>query len=324
MRDSEINPVYVRLENGKVSADDSTLTFSDVFNSDKPNSDLEFSFEERFEPFKQYVHGAYDGIDLVIGHQGKHLTALEVKLTVLPDQTTFKKAEAEWGSELVIRPVTVVYAALSIFHELKKNQTKLAEAKKILEKAALDISDWANITEIAGKKASIVDTLTKFFDKFEDIQRPLIMQPVWKTKGKQAALSEHAFDIFIWSNMGLCKLFLENARNEKDGKVASVSRYLRASARLLRGLYELITTQKLRTEEMLRMGLGNQTDKEFSASGRMTNALMKHARLESPVIRQGTLKDLILRGGEKNLSPERRFDATIYFTAAHVFDEENN
>lgn len=324
MRDKNINPVYVHLEKGKVSADDSNITFDDIFNTREPTEELEFIFEDRFEPFAQYVHGAYDGIDLVIGHQGRHFSALEVKLTVLPDQTTCRKTEAEWGAELVIRPVTVVYAALSIYHEIKRDPKQLSKAKNILGKAALNVSDWTNIAEVSRKRSSILNALSEFFDKFENIQRPLVMQPVWKTKGKQAALSEHAFDIFVWSNMGLCKMFLQRARDEQPGENAAVSRYLRASARLLRGLYDLLTTDKIRTEEMLRMGLGNQTDKEFSASGRMTNAFMRHARLETPTVKQEILRDLILRGGEKNLSPERRFDATIYFTAAHIFQDEKN
>ena len=48
---------------------------------------------------------------------------------------------------------------------------------------------------------------------------------------------------------------------------------------------------------------------------------MKHQRLTKPSIRKEVLVELIRGGGEKLLSPERRFDATIYFTAHHLFED---
>jgi hypothetical protein len=67
------------------------------------------------------------------------------------------------------------------------------------------------------------------------------------------------------------------------------------------------------------MALGNQTDKEFSASGAVTNQYMKHPRLTVPKVHKSALAQIILNGGELQLSPERRFDATIFFTAAELF-----
>ena len=46
-----------------------------------------------------------------------------------------------------------------------------------------------------------------------------------------------------------------------------------------------------------------------------------HNRLIEPILPSKILRSLIQNGGEKELMPERRFDATIYFTAAHLFEE---
>jgi hypothetical protein len=46
---------------------------------------------------------------------------------------------------------------------------------------------------------------------------------------------------------------------------------------------------------------------------------MRHVRLTEPKVHRSALSKIILNGGEKLLSPERRFDATIFFTAMELF-----
>ncbi len=43
-------------------------------------------------------------------------------------------------------------------------------------------------------------------------------------------------------------------------------------------------------------------------------AFMKFDRLTKPIIPKKNIKDIILGGGQKYLSPERRFDAIKYFS----------
>ena len=62
------------------------------------------------------------------------------------------------------------------------------------------------------------------------------------------------------------------------------------------------------------MTLGNQTDKEFAISGVKTYQYMSCERLVKPVMKKSDIKNIILGGGQKFLSPERRFDAVIYFS----------
>jgi len=62
------------------------------------------------------------------------------------------------------------------------------------------------------------------------------------------------------------------------------------------------------------MSLGNQTDKEFAISGNKTHKYMACDRLTKPIIHKNQIKNIILGGGQKWLSPERRFDAIIYFS----------
>ena len=65
----------------------------------------------------------------------------------------------------------------------------------------------------------------------------------------------------------------------------------------------------------------NQNDKEFAISGTKSRALMACDRLTKPAISKSEIKNIILGGGHKYLSPERRFDAILYFSI-DLFEDE--
>jgi hypothetical protein len=137
------------------------------------------------------------------------------------------------------------------------------------------------------------------------------MQPIWKTKGKSPALDDNAFDIFVWSDFALSRLFIESAR----GNPSNISRATRSTARLARILYEISAQRKTNIYQIYtEMAFEHQTDKEFAMSGRITRNYMKSPRRLKPAVKKKCLSEIILNGGEKLLSPERRFDQTIYFT----------
>jgi hypothetical protein len=320
MRDKNINPVYLSTDHQfKTSASDKIITFDDVFNTNKENKLIDFLFESNFQPYSNYLHDTLDHIDLVISHDGNNLRPLEVKLTVLPDNNTSSSTdEATWGSELVIRPDSISYACLGIYHALKEHAE---EIRKIIEPSAIRVESWTTTTDILHNAKNFMNALTRFFIKYHEYQSPFLIQPIWKTKGKNPQLSDNAFDVFVWSDFALLKLALDQAKNSYDRDPKTVSRYLRSVARTIRALNDLFSTGKIHVERIFRgMALGNQTDKEFALNGRITNQYMKHERLEKPILSKHILKELILNGGERKLSPERRFDATIFFTASHIFE----
>ena len=48
---------------------------------------------------------------------------------------------------------------------------------------------------------------------------------------------------------------------------------------------------------------------------------MPSPRRVKPILRPNVLKDIILDGGQKMLSPERRFDQTIYYSTEQLFEK---
>jgi hypothetical protein len=121
-------------------------------------------------------------------------------------------------------------------------------------------------------------------------------------------------DISQWSDFALSRLFIESAR----GRATNITRATRSTARLARILYEISTQRKTNIYQIYtEMAFKHQTDKEFAMTGGITRKYMKSNRRYIPALKKDVLSDIILGGGEKLLSPERRFDQTVYFTLGH-------
>jgi hypothetical protein len=311
MRDKGIKPVYISLSSD-FEIVNTEVSFDDVFRTKLPNKDLSFSFESKFEPYQTFSREDIGSIDLVIKDtKDNFITPLEIKLTVIPDHSTVNDIEENWGSELVVRPATTKYAALGIVQSI---QRRLEGVREIFEPVCADIQHWSNKHEIADKIPALVNALNTFEKKFIKYQKPLLMQPIWKTKGQSPILDDNAFDIFVWSDFALSRLFIESAQ----GTATNITRATRSTARLARILYEISTQRKTNIYQIYtEMAFEHQTDKEFAMNGGITRNYMKSNRRHSPIIKKDVLSDIILGGGEKLLSPERRFDQTVYFTFGH-------
>lgn len=69
MRDRGVRAVYLTLrEDLTVTA--SEIAIDELFNTERPNDQLRFDFEARFEPYQSYALDDIGGIDLVVKHEG--------------------------------------------------------------------------------------------------------------------------------------------------------------------------------------------------------------------------------------------------------------
>ena len=314
MRDKAIKAIYLSVD-ANLNVQASEIEIDEIFNTRVENSKLSFDFESKFKAYQKFAFDDIKGIDLVISDENSQLQALEIKLTVIPDNSTCGQDEKDWSSEIVIRPATTSYSALGIAHSCERDFSRIRE---IFEPVCSTIQHWDSKIEIVSKRAAILDSLNIFQSEFRRKQKPFLMQPIWKTKGKSPILDEHAFDLFVWSDFAICRPFIDRS-NEGDGVV---NRFMRSSARLTRILYELSTSQKTNIKRIYtEMSFGLQSDKEFALSGKITKNYMNHERRTNPIIKPNVLKEIILNGDEKMLSPERRFDQTIYYTAESLFGE---
>jgi hypothetical protein len=175
MRSRHLPLVYVTFGKNETSSLQG-LDVSDLFGTSKPSEDIYFSFESRFDSYRQLVHDELPPIDLVVGTDEpiRQIRPIEVKLTTLPDNTTENLTDDLFGSELVIRSATMRYMALSMSHIVNDNKNRVRE---IFEPAFARIRQWDNKTEMLSVAPLAVEALDIFLNEFNHLELPLLSPP---------------------------------------------------------------------------------------------------------------------------------------------------
>jgi len=298
-----IDANYLAIKNGKFKP--TSVGIDKVFGISTKNSDLYFAFESQHTPFQKYVIGTLPRTDMVIQKEstGECVSGLEVKLTALPDNTTCTLNDCLYGSEIVVRPDTIVYLACAL---ILSTGNKLKTYFKDIK-----IDDWSNAKEVLPKIKHIVETIEKLSLVAEQKQNPFLLQPVWKTIGKSPVLADQCLDIFVWSDAGFAN-FISKISN-RNPNANNITRQTRTAIWLYKMLSDFCLNGKFDHEVIIdNLSYNTKNDKAFASAGNVTNSYMSCKRLETPIISKAEIKNIILGGGQNLLSPERRFDAIIF------------
>lgn len=307
-----LRPVYLTLDSDlKVSHGD--ISVGDLFGADPDDHNLFFSFESQYTPYSPMVKGRFPGTDLVtMDRSGGGVVCLrdiEIKLTALPDNSTFGRPDDRQSSEIVVRPDTLVYAVLAIADGFKEDRETLAGMLNLDKYGLLDWSDTEHVKPLVKYLAEDLDNLLA---STLDRQTPLMMQPIWKTVGKTLQLAENCFDIFVWSNFAFTRLFVDSARAQEREQM---TREMRSVVWMVKMLNEYAVSGSLNPGRTTsKFVYAPRTDKAFAVSGARTHQYLCGSQLTKPRIERSAVKEIILGGGEKYLSPERRLDAVIQST----------
>lgn len=283
----------------------SSIDIAQVFGRSPDSDSIYFAFEASHMPFQKYVIGSLPRTDLVIQDKltGDCLLGLEVKLTALPDNTTCHLSEKEYGSEIVIRPDTIVYLACSLASTLGNHLPNIIDKK-------IKINDWSEPKEVLKKIDKIIPNLKQVISETHK-QTPFLLQPVWKTLGKSPRLAENCLDVFLWSDVGFAYLITELA--SIDTQANKITRQTRTAVWLFKMLLDIANNGSFNQEDIIdNLSYNTKNDKAFASAGNVTNRFMKSPNLAKPRVRREEIKNIILGGGQDLLSPERRFDAIIY------------
>ncbi len=281
------------------------ISIEDAFGIPVTSNDIYFAFEAAHMPFQKYIKGSLPRTDLVIQKKstGECLRGLEVKLTALPDNTTCALPDDDYGSEIVIRPDTIVYLACSIASSLGTKINSLIDKK-------IQISDWSDPSEVLQHIENIVLNLKRIASKVDN-QKPFLLQPVWKTLGKSPQLAENCLDVFIWSDLSFMFFISEVASTNKDA--LKITRQTRTAIWLFKMLLDVAKQGSFDQSNIIdNLSYNTKNDKAFASAGSVTNKFMRGPNLTLPRIQKSEIKKIILGGGQELLSPERRFDAIIY------------
>ncbi|MCY4148250.1 MAG: HindVP family restriction endonuclease [Gammaproteobacteria bacterium] len=335
MRDNDLSPVSIVSRGDRILAEDRTWSMAEIVgdSSRKPY----YHFEKTYDPYAKLSRNEVDKIDLVVSLGGRHAIPLEIKLTVVQDSTTVRSDESNWAPEMVMRPVSSAHAMMGVAASLlnpenqgdallssqKHPQPLVAgflgpgkwdrrqQAVNALRNAYNKVSDWSNESEIVQRSEILVDALSKVLGIAESLQKPFMIQPLWKTKGQSLVLCNRCFDVFVWSDVSVMKIPVDQFTGDTGGK-PRMNRPLREIARHVRALYDLLVTGDYDYTGIYKsMSLSNQTDKSFALSGKKNLKYLSHARLADPLLNKDVLHKLILNKGELELRPERRFDAAV-------------
>lgn len=284
------------------------------------HEELFWDFEKKYSAYEALVFGGLPSVDVVLksGPNQKasnEIRPFEIKLTVLPDATTCNKEEKLWGSEIVIRPQTIKYCAISI---AANNKHLLKSFSHILNPICQQIKNWESDSDVKSHLNAFREAMLQILSLDTAQQTPLLMNPIWKTIGDSSMLADNAFDFFVWNDFALAMLAIKQA-NASGNKI---SRPQRAVIQLARSLNELSAGRPFNINSLFdTMSYSNQSDKSFSVSGNVTSQYYPSKYVMSPRINKSELSSIILDGGHKFLKPERRFDATIFFQTSGLFDE---
>lgn len=287
------------------------IATSQLFGLEPTSENLFYSFESVYTPYQQLLVGTLPRVDLVTldRQNGQALRPIEIKLTALPDNSTHHLNDDKYGTEIVVRPDTIVYLACSMAKNFENKQNTL---KQYFTDEFSKIKDWTNGAEVwqfVPKMIQIIDLIAL---SIIDSQTPLLMQPVWKTEGKSSLLAQNCLDIFVWSNLAFIQLFLNVARKELSTE-HKITRQIRSIMWLFKMLYDFAKTSQINHNQIIdKLSYNTKNDKAFAVSGKITQSYMTCDELTKPRIKKDEIKNIILGNGQNLLSPERRFDAIVY------------
>lgn len=304
-----IKPVYLKLTPGGA-------VVTDYIDAEKVLGanfqEIYFMFESTYPPYENFVSGHLPRTDLVTFKMDADmlpvlaLQDIEIKLTAVPDFATSDASVTLQGPEIVVRPDTIVYLAMSIIQRyIDKTDELIEHTKPITDR----VENWNSQTEIKPLLQDIAVCLKSIMQEHIDLQQPILIQPIWRTVGKSLELADDAFDVFVWSNFAFATLFIDQVSSINNDKI---TRPQRAMVWLFKMLSDYAINGSVDHSAVIRnINYNSQTDKAFALNGRVTNSYLRSPELITPRIKKHELSRIILNEGYEMLSPERRFDASV-------------
>lgn len=148
MYSKNVKPVYIKTEDTN-SVAHSYISADEIFGISPLDDNAFYNFEAGYTPYEKYYSGKREKIDLVMVRRDTDtaIGGLEIKLTAIPDNTTKKLTENNYGSEIVIRPPTICFLACSICsnYDSENGRTRLRNLLTGVPK----VNHWEEIEEVA-------------------------------------------------------------------------------------------------------------------------------------------------------------------------------
>lgn len=307
MYSKSVMPIYIKTnKNNQITHTE--VSSKELFGIDPLSNEAYYNYEAGFAPYEKFYQGEREHIDLVMlnNNTSKVLSGLEVKLTALPDNTTKSQSESNWGTEIVMRPPTICFLACSICENYSTAKGK--ERLRSMLRKVPQINHWEEIEEVLPHYTKILEAVLSISADMHNKQKPLIIQPIWKTEGNKMRLKDDCLDVFVWSNLAIIQMCCtEDATN-----IHKLNRFHRTIIWIYKMLLDYVTYDTFDYKRIIRLQSYNlANDKAFAMPGAKSRIFLKRDIVLKPRISKHEIKNIILGGGQDLLSPERRFDAVL-------------
>lgn len=310
-----LNPIYIKTnKHNKIVHEE--INSAELLGIDPLCDEAYYNFEAGFTPYEKFYQGERKKIDLVmLNHRTDEvLSGLEIKLTALPDNTTKSLDESLWGTEIVMRPPTICFLVCSIcanYYTLKRR-----ERLRTLLRCVPQINHWEEISEVLPHYGKILSSVLSISSDMTNKQKPLILQPIWKTEGNKMRLKDDCLDVFVWSNLAIIQMCC----TEDSSNIQKINRFHRTIIWIYKMLLDYVTYDTFDYKRIIRLLSYNlANDKAFALPGTKSHVFLKKDVIVKPRISKYEIKNVILGGGQDLLSPERRFDAVLV-NSPDIFD----
>ncbi len=313
MHSKNIKPVYLYVDKNNNLLHD-FISCTDLYGIDPLSDKAFYNFEAGYSTYEKFYTGDREKIDLVMVDRttNENMRGLEIKLTALPDNTTKKFDEDKYSCEIVMRPPTICFLACSICEAYENRQNKLRELIRGVPK----INHWEDAESVAPYYKDIENAVLRVSADMHKLQKPLIIQPVWKTEKGHMRLADDCLDVFVWSNLATLQMCVQEYNFNRN----DINRFQRTIIWIYKMLFDYISYGCFDYVSIIKNhSYGNANDKAFSLPGTRSYKFLKSEQLFHPRILKSDIKNIILGGGQNLLSPERRFDAVIV-NSTDLFD----
>lgn len=286
----------------------STIRLSEIYGCSLSRlTEAEFCFDSLFEPFTEIAE-CIPQSDLVLRDgRGMPLSAMEILTSVVPDAVTRGQPKEFMGPEVTIRTDLLEKCALSMAGSLIEESARSLE---ILDDGMPFDIDWTDWQQVAPYIDTIIENLNRLETSLFDRQRPFLVQVIWKSEDHGPFMANDAMDAFVWSDMALTRLILNNMRALSN---RSPTRPYRACIRLYRIIASVLRGENPNLYEIIRETSYKMPEgKEYIANGNIVNRMMSCGRLTRPIISAAEVVCLGSNGFEDMIMPERRLDMSVY------------
>ena len=285
-----LNPIYIKTNkyNDIVHEEIDGAT---LFGIDPLSEEAYYNFEAGFVDYEIFYQGEREKIDLVMLNQKtkESLSGLEIKLTALPDNTTKSFEESLWGTEIVMRPPTICFLVCSICANYNTPEGK--EKLRSLLRCVPQINHWEEIEGVLPHYGKILSAVLAVSSDMVDKQKPLILQPIWKTEGNKMRLKDDCLDVFVWSNLAIIQMCC----TEESSNIHKINRFHRTIIWIYKMLLDFVTYDTFDYKRIIRLLSYNlANDKAFALPGTKSYLFLKSAEIVKPRVSKYEIKNIIL------------------------------